>query len=329
MDYKKLSELQNTYPNVESYKEEGSRIALNGLYSETNKILFAKPLLDSITPVSESSFRFILKVLKNDKDENPKFFTSQKYFDDLKASIKENNPYFPLESIKREFIVSINLDETLVRYSNLKPAEEKWGVLVSKNIFLSENGVDYNELIKYVDWVVTKPNALDIDTGGVIPAEKIAVWTSSSLDTKTLTYPNINNSSGTSTQQSQLSQSDKERIKKELIEVNSVISQIQEQLKTGKFTNNDLFRKLGMITFFPLGLLLLIGNKRRKEEARQKLEEKLTEYKNKKIELEKQLNLVPTNQTVVQTPTPQTNQPQSGGSGGFLERLRERLRNQK
>jgi hypothetical protein len=84
-----------------------------------------------------------------------------------------------------------------------------------------------------------------------------------------------------------------------------------------------------MITFFPLGLLLLIGNKRRKEEARQKLEEKLTEYKNKKIELEKQLNLVPTNQTVVQTPTSQTNQPQSGGSGGFLERLRERLRNQK
>lgn len=192
MEYKKLFELQNTYPNVESYKEEGSRIALNGLYPETNKILFAKPLLDSITPVSESSFRFILKVLKNDKDENPKFFTSEKYYADLKASIKENNPYFPLESIKREFIVSINLDEILVRYSKLKPIEEKWGVLVEKNIFLSENGIDYEKFVKYVDWVVTKPDALDIDTGGVLPAETIATWTSSSLDTKTLTYSNQN-----------------------------------------------------------------------------------------------------------------------------------------
>ena len=191
MDYKKLNELQNTYPEVQSYTDGGNRIILNGVYPETNKILFAKPLLDSITPISGSSFRFILKVIKTTNDENPKFYTSEKYYDDLKSSIKENNPYFPLESIKKEFVVTINLDEILVRYSKLKPIEDKWGIIFSKNIFLSDAGVDYNELVKYIDWVVTTPNNLDIDTGGVIPVEEISNWVSSSLDTKTLTYPNI------------------------------------------------------------------------------------------------------------------------------------------
>jgi hypothetical protein len=191
MDYKKLNELQNTYPEVQSYTDGGNRIILNGVYPETNKILFAKPLLDSITPISGSSFRFILKVIKTTNDENPKFYTSEKYYDDLKSSIKENNPYFPLESIKKEFVVTINLDEILVRYSKLKPIEDKWGIIFSKNIFLSDAGVDYNELVKYIDWVVTTPNNLDIDTGCVIPVEEISNWVSSSLDTKTLTYPNI------------------------------------------------------------------------------------------------------------------------------------------
>jgi hypothetical protein len=202
MEYKKLPELENKYPNIQSYKLEEPRIVLNGLYPETNKILFGKPNLDFITAISGSSFRFLLKVLKTESDTNPKFFTSEKYFDDLKASLKENNPYFPLESIKSEFVVTIILSEIEERFSKLKPKEENWGVNVTKNIFISDAGVDYNDLIKYIDWVIQPPNRLDIDSGGVIPTEKIGMWSSSSLDTKTLKYPNIQsmqnfNSSGT------------------------------------------------------------------------------------------------------------------------------------
>lgn len=317
MEYKRLSELQNTYPNIRAYNEEGSRIVLNGLYPETNKILFAKPSLDAINVVPNTSFRFILSILKSETDQNPKFYTSEKYYNDLKASIQENNPYFSLESIKNEFIVTINIDETLVRFANLKPIEEKWGVVVSKNIFLSDNGLDYVELIKYIDWVVSKPNPLEIDTGGVIPAENIGLWASSSLDFSTLTYKNKNE-----VQSAQSSNIDIQKIQNELNEVNATINKIEGQLTSNKFTDSTLFRILGLVSFFPFSLLLF--NNKRKKEAKQKLQEKLNEYKNKKTDLEKKINEAQKilSERAASTPTLESLQT------SYLQRIRETVKNQ-
>lgn len=98
---------------------------------------------------------------------------------------------------------------------------------------------------------------------------------------------------------------------RELIEIDDIILQIEEQLKTGKYTNTNLFKKLGLVYLFPLSLLTLIGNRKRKEEAKQKLEQKLKEYKTKKAFLEKQLNISSTTTTIIGAGS------SGGGSSGF------------
>lgn len=188
MEYKKLTNLENKYPNIKNYKDVANSIVLEGLYPETNKVRFSKPSLKDIIPVKATTFRFIIKLLKNPNDTEPKFYTSEEYYKDLESSIKESNPYFPLQSVKTQFVTTLTLDTIYEKYLTNEEKEKKWGVNVSKNIFLSKDGIDNEKFIQYVDWVVSKPNPLEIDDGGVIGAELLGSWVSSSLNTSTLDY---------------------------------------------------------------------------------------------------------------------------------------------
>lgn len=311
MEYKNLQNLENKYPNTESYKSQGNLIALNGLYPETNKILFGKPSLKDIQPVEGTKFRFILKIEKDKNDKNPKFFTSAKYFKDLEQSLNENNPYFPLESVKTQFVVAYDTNSLIDRFLKLKPKEDEWGVVITRNSFFNNQQLDYIELVKYIDWVVDAPNRLEIDTGGVLPFEQLVEFTSSSLNTDTLTYNTTNTPAPT---QSTLNANEIARLEKQLFDTSNIISEIEEQLKSGKYTNSNLFRTLGLIAFFPLSLLLLIGGRRRKEEAKTQLENKLKEYKDKRTELEKKIDELRKNPPVSNNQTSTNNNNTSGGT---------------
>ena len=165
--------------------------------------------------------------------------------------------------------------------------------------------------------MVSKPNPLEIDTGGVIPAENIGLWASSSLDFSTLTYKNKNE-----VQSAQSSNIDIQKIQNELNEVNATINKIEGQLTSNKFTDSTLFRILGLVSFFPFSLLLF--NNKRKKEAKQKLQEKLNEYKNKKTDLEKKINEAQKilSERAASTPTLESLQT------SYLQRIRETVKNQ-
>ena len=69
MQYVSLSKIPNRYPTVSNYKKfkEGV-VELNGLYPERNKINFQLPKYEDITPIDNTSFRFVISVLADEKD---------------------------------------------------------------------------------------------------------------------------------------------------------------------------------------------------------------------------------------------------------------------
>jgi len=138
MEYIILPLLDNKYPNFRNYnKDANGNVILSGIYADKNKLSFKLPSLDKITKVYGTTFRFILSVSKDEKDKNPKFFTSDAYYSDLEASVEESNPYFINYSIFTPFIVNILIKDAIDLFAKLDPLEKDVPVAVIKNVFAS------------------------------------------------------------------------------------------------------------------------------------------------------------------------------------------------
>ena len=62
-------------------------------------------------------------------------------------------------------------------YSPLHKEEIKPRVNVRQNIFINTGSfVDYDNLVTYIDWMVSQVSPLDDDNFGVLKAETIAGW---------------------------------------------------------------------------------------------------------------------------------------------------------
>ena len=109
MEYTRISNLENTYPNNENYIAalgNLQKVSLFGLYSDKNKLDFNLPSLKDIKYVRGTNFRFILAIFKDYTDTNPVYYTSEKYFQDLTEATNEGNPYFLQASFANTIIVS-------------------------------------------------------------------------------------------------------------------------------------------------------------------------------------------------------------------------------
>lgn len=178
MDYIRLVDITNQYPNLPSYVRQNEKLVnLFGLYKETNKLEFKMPSIEHIKPVDDLSLRLIFGFRKNIEDKNIQYFTSQQFYSDMEASNIEGNPYFYLQSNKVEFIVLVNLEKFISTFEGLKEIENKQGINVNINNFINEDSsVNYERLMRYLNWVLSKPSLDEIDTDGVIPAERLAEW---------------------------------------------------------------------------------------------------------------------------------------------------------
>ena len=139
MQYVSLSKIPNRYPTVSNYKKfkEGV-VELNGLYPERNKINFQLPKYEDITPIDNTSFRFVISVLADEKDTSPKFFTSKTFYNDIKLAYKVNNPFFPIQAlIGNGSILTINLKQYFEIFQRMEKEEKDAPVDVVKNIFIT------------------------------------------------------------------------------------------------------------------------------------------------------------------------------------------------
>ena len=184
MDYKNIYDLADTYPDPTKYSSKRVKnMRLSGKYVEVNYIDFDIPSVEDITLVPGTTFRFILVIKDSAADFEPKYYMSDAFYNDIEFSQVENNPYFIRAALKDTFAVTITLDKQIELFNTIKLLDIAAGVKTYKNLFIGlgddnttgGNVIDYEGLVRYVDWVVGPVNPLDNDgTDGVLPVSKIA-----------------------------------------------------------------------------------------------------------------------------------------------------------
>lgn len=181
MQYINLLNIRNPYPIIFNYKRYSpNRIRLGGRYTK-NFEDFEIPDLSLLEVVEGTSFKFILE-LKNgeDEDEFIGLYTSPVYYADLIASKDENNPYPLQNAFNTIFTTKYNINELTKTYNTQKDLELELNVKIDRNIFYRFDAPnEYQELVKYVDWIVSKPALNEIGTkdSGVLPVNTIAEYT--------------------------------------------------------------------------------------------------------------------------------------------------------
>ncbi len=193
MQYYRLYELNNQYPSIGNYITRIPGIVnLYGVYSETNILPIDIKSLDGLKYVKGTTFRFIAKIKEKETDTVSKLYTSEKYFKNLEASIKESNPYFVNKSFDEIFIIEVYLDSFVQYFESYIPKEYLAGVSVLKNNFINKDkSIDYDAFVKFLDWIVALPTLKEIDTNGVILPELLINVKTFSIDhEKAYFFPN-------------------------------------------------------------------------------------------------------------------------------------------
>jgi hypothetical protein len=167
LNRKKTIDAENTqiFTQISNFNIIGN-IELQGKYSQ-NIVKFPKFKLNTnIKTLPDINFRFILSIKKTDSDSNPTLYTSDKFYNELASTYWENNPYMVANAIKSPAIVTIVYDSYVNKIKNFKSLEDSAGigVTVNKNLFIelapdSEPSPNLDDLVRYIDWVVTKPSA--------------------------------------------------------------------------------------------------------------------------------------------------------------------------
>ena len=179
MDYKKLPELDNQYPNIKNYKigTAENTLVLYGEYATTNMVNFKIPSLDDLNWVKGTTFKFIVAIFKDIKDTAPVYYTSEDHYNNLISSINENNPYFIQASFNPKYIVKVVVNDLVTKFNSLATGELSNFVSMRQNIMFRKGGIlDYDNLVTYIDWVVEKPNSLYEESNSVIPSTTLAGW---------------------------------------------------------------------------------------------------------------------------------------------------------
>jgi len=197
------------YIKVSNFSENGA-IRITGDYPQ-NYVDFPKYDLSPLNILSSVNFKFILGIKESVLSAETTYYTSKTFYEnELINSYQNNQPYLVNATIKQEKIVIIYLEQYKKKIESLReielslPIQEIFdgGLLIEKNLFMNSNyqldstqqsGVKstptYNidELVNYVDWVVSKPST-DYDNR-LLDAREIGKWNEISNETVTTTTP--------------------------------------------------------------------------------------------------------------------------------------------
>lgn len=200
------------YVKISSFNEDG-KIRITGDYSQ-NYVDFPKYDLSPLKVLDDISFKFILGIKETETSPKTIYYTSKTFYEnELLSSYQNNEPYLVNNTIKQEKIVIVYLEKYKKKLEDLRnselslPIQEIFsgGILMEKNLFMNSNystdstqqyGVKatptYNmrELVKYVDWVVSKPSN-DYDNR-LLDEREIGKW--NEVDTQPQETTNITTS---------------------------------------------------------------------------------------------------------------------------------------
>jgi len=179
-------------------------IRLTGSYPKRNYKDFVTYDLSFVRTLDDISLDFFLSIKEDINDANPIVYTSKSFYDELLKTYQEENPYLVANYVKQEFIISIILDQYKAKLEEMRgyelslPIQELFdgGIAISKNVFMNSNYTpnsngeleanptyDLDELVRYIDWVVTKPSP-NYDER-LLDAKSIGEWAPTVIQTET------------------------------------------------------------------------------------------------------------------------------------------------
>jgi len=310
MEYYRLYDLRNQYPSISNYGTTiPGTINLKGLYPETNTLAINVKNLEGIKFVKDTKFRFILKIKEKQTDTTGVLYTSERYYKNLESSLKESNPYFINSSVNDVYIVEIFTESLISLFTTFLNPENRAGVSINRNNFINSNkSIDYDLLVKYIDWVVSQVTLSDIDSNGVIPSEKLINFARFEIDQeKAYFYPNEiprANDSNTSpvdpvtgnTQKTINPNAEKiQSIEEQIQNINIDISTYEDYINRDDYDNDGLSKskvlvkgKLGELEY--VSGKYFLNRKKQNEDIRKQLTAYSNNLKSKKDTLEKELN---------------------------------------
>ena len=307
MEYYRLYDLRNQYPSISNYGTTlPGKVNLKGSYPETNTLVIDVKSLEGIKFVKDTKFRFIVKIKEKQTDTTGVLYTSEKYYKNLESALKESNPYFVNSSLNEIYIIDIFTSSLITLFTTFLNPENRAGVSVNRNNFINSNkSIDYDLLVKYIDWVVSQVTLSDIDSNGVIPAEKLIDFTTFEIDQEKAYFypdeiprPDGTNTSDTGTGNTPGGNPNAEQIKaieEELKNLNSDISTYAGYINQGDYDNDGLSKskvtvkgKIEELEY--VSGKYLLNRKKQNEDIRKQLTAYSDNLKTKKNTLEKELN---------------------------------------
>lgn len=162
----KISRISEINRNEEL--EYGSIVKLFGEYPQ-NRIDIRTYDISNIQTIPYTKFEFILKI-KNG-NQVPKFYTSIPFFQKLEEALNTDDVYFINQRLDKPAIVTIDIAPLIQKVKVFRTLELQNEVVVTKNVLLKSQATDesfetiietilFNELVQYIDWVVSKPNPI-------------------------------------------------------------------------------------------------------------------------------------------------------------------------
>jgi hypothetical protein len=143
--------------------------------TDENGNTISEPILDLTNPNIKQLIAIYPTYQDKVLNRNRLLFTGKKFFDKLKDDFANNNVYTINAAFDERFTIKIVMQDIVDVLERNRLAEQGRDIEMYRNLaFLDSGEIDYDLLISYIDWFVSKPNYLEFVDNNVVPVEYIA-----------------------------------------------------------------------------------------------------------------------------------------------------------
>jgi hypothetical protein len=143
--------------------------------TDENGNVISEPILDLTNPNIKQLIAIYPTYQDKILNQNRLLFTGKKFYDKLEKDFRDGNVYAINAAFDERFTIKIVMQDIVGVLEKNTLAEQGRGIEMYRNLaFLGSGEIDYDLLISYIDWFISKPNYLEFVDNNVVPVEYIA-----------------------------------------------------------------------------------------------------------------------------------------------------------
>ena len=143
--------------------------------TDANGNVISEPILDLTNPNIKQLIAIYPTYQDKTLNQNRYLFTGKKFYEKLEKDFNDGNVYAINAAFDERFTIKIVMQDIVDVLERNTLAEQGRNIEMYRNLaFLDSGEIDYDLLISYIDWFISKPNYLEFADSNVIPIEYIA-----------------------------------------------------------------------------------------------------------------------------------------------------------